>query len=217
MIEIINLSKKYKNKIIIDSSIFRINTNKVSFIMGPNGSGKTTLVKCIMGLESYSGQIIFNNSSNNSLVVWDDCPFYNNLSGIKNLILFSEGKIDKKNIINLSLKYLDNDLLNRKVKHYSYGQKKKLALALVEILKPKYLIMDEISNGLDYDTIKILKSRIKQWANNTTILLTGHQFDFYNDIIDEVFILKNNKILSLDNKYTKEGINLEDIYDKELH
>lgn len=77
--------------------------------------------------------------------------------------------------------------------------------------------MDEISNGLDYDTIKILKSRIKQWANNTTILLTGHQFDFYNDIIDEVFILKNNKILSLDNKYTKEGINLEDIYDKELH
>ena len=106
--------------------------------MGHNGSGKTTLVKCIMRLESYSGQIIFNNSSNNSLVVWDDCPFYNNLSWIKNLILFSEGKIDKKNIINLSLKYLDNDLLNRKVKLYSYGQKKKLALALVEILKPKY-------------------------------------------------------------------------------
>ena len=40
--KISDLSKKYKNKIIIDSSSFRINTNKVSFIMGPNGSGKTS-------------------------------------------------------------------------------------------------------------------------------------------------------------------------------
>ncbi len=217
MIEISNFSKKYNKKTIINSSSFKINKNKISFFMGSNGSGKTTLIKCIMGLESYSGNILFNDKKNNCLVLWDDCPFYTNLSGLKNLILFSEGKKTKKSIIELSLKYLDNDLLNRKVKNYSYGQKKKLALALVEILEPDYLIMDEISNGLDYDTIRFLKQQIKKWSTKTTILLTGHQFDFYNEIIDDIFIFKNNKIIYLDTKNTNGKINLEEIYDKELH
>ena len=122
MIEISNFSKKYNKKTIINSSSFKINKNKISFFMGSNGSGKTTLIKCIMGLESYSGNILFNDKKNNCLVLWDDCPFYTNLSGLKNLILFSEGKKTKKSVIELSLKYLDNDLLNRKVKYYSYGQ-----------------------------------------------------------------------------------------------
>ena len=47
-------------------------------------------------------------------------------------------------------------------------------MALVEILEPEFLIMDEISNGLDYEMIRKLQKMIKHWASHTTILLTGH-------------------------------------------
>lgn len=222
MIEVINLSKEYKKKKIINNSSFILSENKISFLMGVNGSGKTTFIKCIMDLETYSGKVLFDGKEckcikEKCLVLWDDCPFYTNLSGIKNLILFSEGKKNKNQVIESALKYLDNDLLCTKVHKYSYGQKKKLALALVDILQPRYLIMDEISNGLDYDTMKFLKNQIKKWATNTTILLTGHQFDFYNDIVDNIFILKNSEITPLNDELNSRSIKLEEIYDKELH
>jgi len=171
--------------------------------MGKNGSGKTTLIKCLMEMESFSGEISFNGKSidsvrNECLVLWDDCPFYNSLSGLKNLLIFSEDKKTKDEIIKIAMNFLDKDLLNRKVSTYSYGQKKKLALCLVDILEPTYLIMDEISNGLDYETMRFLKKRIIEWKVNKTILVTGHQFEFYNDIIDELLIFKGKSHYSSD-------------------
>ena len=219
MIEIKNVQKKYNNKLIVKTNksiIFRDNT--ISFIMGPNGAGKTTLFKCIMGLENFEGTISVDSENNpkgikNGFVVWDDCPFYNNLSGKKNLFILSENGKKKKEIVEIALRYLSMDVLNRCVKSYSYGQKKKLALALVDILKPKYLFMDEISNGLDYESIRELKNHLKNLSQNMTIVLTGHQFDFYQDIFDDLFLIKQHIL----QKYVIDDNNcLEDIYDEEL-
>lgn len=155
-----DFQKKYKNKIIIEKTSFEIPSDKIVFFMAPNGYGKTTLIKCLAGLEKYGGEIIYNEDNIDklraeSLVIWDDSPFYDHLSGINNLIVFAEKvKANKKDLHRIGNKYLSDDILNSKVSTYSYGQRKKLALALQQILSPKLSVMDEISNGLDYESIK---------------------------------------------------------------
>ena len=220
MIQVKNFSKSYSNKIIIKESNFEIKSQRISFLMGPNGAGKTTTIKCLMGMENYLGEILFDGKKidqvrDRCLVIWDDCPFYTNLSGFQNLLIFGEGKKSKNEIKEIASKYLDYHTIKNKVKTYSYGQKKKLALVLVEILEPKYLIMDEISNGLDFDMIRNLQKSIKSWSNSMTIILTGHQFSFYNEIIDDVFVIRDKEIVLLQENFSNSGIMLEDIYDEE--
>ncbi|MCC5804121.1 ATP-binding cassette domain-containing protein [Rossellomorea vietnamensis] len=221
MIECMNFSKQYGKESIISDSSFTLRHNKISFLMGPNGSGKTTLIKNMMEMEKHTGEFLFNGKKidevrDKCLVLWDDCPFYTNLNGIKNLMIFGEGKKSTNQVKDIAIKYLDHGVLRNKVKTYSYGQKKKLALALVEILEPEFLIMDEISNGLDYEMIRKLQKMIKHWASHTTILLTGHQFSFYNEIIDDLFVFKNNHISLLKENFSETGGELGAIYDEEI-
>lgn len=221
MIECKNLSKKYGKNVILKHTNVTIKKNRISFLMGPNGHGKTTFIKCMMDMENYEGKFFFNGKSidhvrDQILVLWDDCPFYSNISGFKNLLLLSENKKSKKQIKEIANKYLSGEILKEKVKHYSYGQRKILALVLVEILQPKYLIMDEISNGLDYERIRYTQQLIKEWVKHSTILLTGHQFDFYNEIIDDLFILKNQRITLEVEDFQNSDVKLEDIYDLEI-
>lgn len=223
MIKLRNFKKSYKNNIIFKDVNIEFASKKITFIMGPNGVGKTTLIKSIFGLEDYNGEVTFKENLHvdeirkNCLVIWDDCPFYLNLSGIKNLLIYAERKISKQYANDMAIKYLDNDILKRKVKSYSYGQKKKLALVLIELLDPEIIIMDEISNGLDYEMMQYLKQHLLELSKHKTIILTGHQFDFYNDIIDNLVILKNYNLIELKGDFKNSGKRLEDIYEDELH
>src|SRR5690625_1245330 len=123
---------------------------------------------------------------------------------------------NKKQIKAIASRFLKSKLLKNKVKNYSYGQKKILALALVDILKPRYLIMDEISNGLDFEMIRYSQKLIKSWSEDGTGMITGHQFSFYNEIIDVVFIFKNNDVALLTKDFQNKKLKLEDMYDEAI-
>ncbi len=220
MIELKELSKNYRNTVILEKCNSVFEDGRISFIMGKNGCGKTTLIKCMCDLESFSGDILFDgrkldtDTRKSFLTVWDDCTFYQNLSGIDNLMLLDDehNKHNKEDIKQIALNYLSPEKLKKKVGRYSYGQKKLLSLALVELMHPKILIMDEITNGLDYSALKRLKVRIKEWKKDSLIILTGHNLDFYTAVADDLFILKDQKIV----KSEKSDKNFGDIYDKEF-
>lgn len=207
MIKLHNLSKSYQGKTIFNNLNIVFEKNNLNFILGKNGCGKTTLFKCILGLEEYEGDIIFEGES--VFCVYDDTPFYLNLNGFKNIELFKAlYKVDKNKPIGEFL--LDKEVLNRKVSKYSYGQRKKLAMMIIELINPDVLILDEISNGLDYETISYLKKKFFDWKKSRTIIISGHQLDFYNDIVDDVYIMKDNSLLLFeDNKE-----NLGDLYEE---
>lgn len=163
MVKFVNFAKYYNNQAILKDVNLEIADNKITFIMGKNGAGKTTLVKCMLGLEDYTGEIRYdlgvseNEEKKRILAIWDEFPFYDGMTGLNNLYVFSEGLKSQREILQIAQKYLGKEILKRKVKSYSYGQRKKLSLILVEILEPQIVVMDEVSNGLDYETMVYLK------------------------------------------------------------
>lgn len=60
--------------------------------------------------------------------------------------------------------------------------------------EPSFLILDEISNGLDYDTMVLLQELLPDWANRMTIIVTGHHYEFYKDILNHLYVIKNKEI-----------------------
>lgn len=67
-------------------------------------------------------------------------------------------------------------------------------LALADLLEPAYLVMDEISNGLDVDMMDELAKHLLEMKTHCTLLLTGHQFSFYEKIAEHVFLKRKEKV-----------------------
>ncbi|HFD8682990.1 TPA: ATP-binding cassette domain-containing protein [Clostridium perfringens] len=210
MIEIRRLNKSYKNNVIFNECTISFESNKINFLMGANGQGKTTLFKCLLNLDNYSGEILFDDYKfkdiiNNIFAIYDDSPLYLNLTGLQNISIFLERKVSKHEYEAFQ-NILSNRILERKVKEYSYGQKKILSIIIAFLKAPKYLIIDEISNGLDFETMIWLKDKLKLLSKNTTIIATGHQFEFYNNIIDNLYIINDKKIVQVDKKFKDKGL-----------
>lgn len=216
MISIKNLNVNYKKNIIYNNVSIEFPKNEISFLMGKNGSGKTTLIKCILNQMYYKGKILINNHLYNNdatevFVIFDDSTIYKNLSGIDNIRLLTGLK--KEEIYRYSDSFLDRTLLEKKAKTYSYGERKKLSLIIIDIIKPKIVIMDEVSNGLDYESMSNLRNKILEWSKNSSILLTGHQFEFYKNIINRIYVINNQSIHSVD--YNNDTT-LEEIYEETI-
>lgn len=181
--------------------------------MGPNGAGKTTFVKCIAGLERYCGSIEISAPRDKIFIVWDDTPFYINISGIDNIKIFVHTKWSKKSeeVVN---KFFSQQKLRQKVKYFSYGEKKKLALVVAILNDPEILLMDEVTNGLDYETLCLLKDYIVSLSENRLVILTGHQLTFYEDLpIDTVVVVCNGELEQIEKA---DGYSLEGIYNEKI-
>ncbi|MEC1260394.1 ATP-binding cassette domain-containing protein [Bacillus swezeyi] len=220
MIKISDLTKAYGNKAVFNRLNMNIEKNKISFLMGENGAGKTTLLKCLLKLEHFKGDILYSGEPLEAVrdqvhVIYDDSPFYFNLTGYQNINILLNKRVEKDELEQISQKFLDHALLKKKVKTYSYGQRKKLALMIAALNKPAYLFLDEISNGLDYRSMMELQEMINNWSSEMTIVAAGHQFEFYSSIVDQLFVLKDGSALHVENFKTN-GAELGDVYKEYL-
>lgn len=197
------MSKRYRSTQILTNVDMLLPSGKIGFLMGKNGAGKTTLLKTMLELENHSGETLYGGQPLQSVygevaVVYDDSPVYKNLTGRQNIEVLCGRRVSNSDVARFTADFLTESELSRRAKTYSYGQQKKLAIAIALLGDPKYLMMDEVSNGLDYATMEWLKRELRERAGGTTILLTGHQFDFYNSIVDCVFILKDSRVTEVD-------------------
>lgn len=192
MIKISQLETGYKDfRLTVDN--LEIKPGKITFLLGKNGAGKTTLVKTMLEQKRYAGTIEYNEKSFTKVrerigVVFSEGGLYKHMTGYENCIYF----LDE---VNNTPYVIEPRLLKKEVKFYSTGEYKKLASNITLSRDLDYLICDEISSGLDYDSIKILKNKLLEITKSgCTVLLTGHQFEFYNDIVDDVIILKEGRV-----------------------
>ena len=223
MLKITNLSTKVVDSDIkiLDKLNLEIGDGEVHAIMGPNGTGKSTLAKTIMGNYQYevtSGTIKFNNKNITNMGVderaklgiflqMQDPTIIDGVSNsefirtAKNEIIGQKTSIyEFINDIETNMKdlKLDTNLVHRSVnKDFSGGEKKKNEILQLKMLKPSFIILDELDSGLDIDSLKIVCKNINEYKNNNdcSILIITHYPRILEYIKpDYVHILKDGNI-----------------------
>ena len=226
-------SKKVLNKLNLD-----IDDGSIHVIMGPNGIGKSTLSRVIMGDNNYkisNGDIIFNGESIKKMSVdlrsrqgiFLIMQYPLEIDGVSNqdflrtAISSHEGKkVGLYDFINRcedaanDLK-MDKNLIHRSLNvGFSGGEKKKNEVLQLKLLKPKFIILDELDSGLDVDSLKIVASNIAKYKKenpNTSILIITHLTKILDYIKpDYVHVMANGGIVktgdySLAKEIEKEG------------
>lgn len=185
-----NITKFYNKNLILDNISFDL--LKCTLIVGENGSGKTTLFKILSNLiKKFEGDIDTNNDVS---LLLDSPSLFNLKSGYSNLEYFlSNEELEKSKYYT---KYFNMDnYINKIVKTYSNGMKKKLSIVIALSKNKKYLLLDEVTNSLDVNSIKLLIDLLIKEKNSRVIFLSSHDSKLLNiNLIDEIFVLKNHKL-----------------------
>lgn len=205
IIETKNLSKKYGDKLAVNSIDMHIRPGDIYGFIGRNGAGKTTAMKMILGLTRPTcGEIkLFGSTDLNkerekigSLI---EAPgLYKNCTAFENMKRFSilYGGTDSEIISLLNFVGL-GDTGNKKAGEFSLGMKQRLGIAIALLGSPKVLILDEPINGLDPSAIKEIRDlliKLNQ-EKGVTILISSHLLDELAKITTTYGIINNGVLV----------------------
>lgn len=193
-----SVGHSFGSRAVLKNLSFQVEPAEIAFLAGENGAGKTTWVRIALGLLRprrgavfYAG--MYSQEARSFLaVVFDEPPVYPAHTGSENLHLLS-GRIRldtkwKDNI--LSALNIDEHFLRMKAGSYSLGQRRRLALAAALLRRPRCLILDEPSVGLDPFSREIVNNCLRQLADEgTVVLLTGQDFNLMEGLLDKVIVL----------------------------
>ena len=219
ILETKGLTKKFKGQIAVNNVSLSIRENSVFGLLGPNGAGKSTILKMITGImKPSSGEILFENHpwSRKDLkdigALIENPAIYPNLTAIENLklacTLYGLPDARAKEVLNIiDLKKADK----KKVKNFSMGMKQRLGLGMAIVNKPKLLILDEPTNGLDPIGIEELRELIRSFpSQGMTVILSSHILLEVAQVADEIGIISNG-IIGYSGKIDKKD-NLEKLF-----
>lgn len=183
-----DLSKKYKNNLVVNNLNLNIKRGKIYGFIGENGAGKSTTLRMLTGLSKpTSGKInLFGFDSENKIsnirkrigALIESPAFYPNMSAYENLEACRIQKgIPGKKCTEKVLEFVDlSNCGKKKLKNFSMGMKQKLGLAIALIGNPELLILDEPVNGLDPIGIVQMREKLKKLNKdkNMTIIISSH-------------------------------------------
>lgn len=203
------LTKKIKKTQIIHDVSFDIKEGEILGFLGPNGSGKTTTLRMIVGLISptsgsidicgYSLKENYIKAMQHVGCIIEGPDLYGYMSGYKNLELLgsmSEG-VTKQDIDEaVELVGMENRI-HDKVDVYSMGMKQRIGLAQALIHKPRLLILDEPTNGLDPQGIHEFREIVKTLAQEKgiSVLISSHLISEVQLMCDRVSIINKGRII----------------------
>lgn len=197
-IKIRNLNKRNKSNIIFKNLNLDLEPGKIYGILGKNGSGKTTLLKLISGLEVDDGKHridLFPSDYSPVGIHLESPKLYPFLSGRQNISIFTSDLATTILEPEWLIKVFQLEaFVDKKVKTYSLGTKQKVSLIIAILMVGKLLLLDEPTNGLDEESVQRLKSILLQLSkeHKLTILITTHDIDELDEIVDEIWVIKNS-------------------------
>lgn len=204
-----NLTKEYGNKRVVDNVSFSVFAGQIFGFVGPNGAGKSTTIRMITGLTpitngdvricGYSIKFAFEKAIENVGGIIEMPQLYPYLSGMKNLKLFANfyGKSATARINQIVKLVGMENRIHDKVSTYSLGMKQRLGIAQALLGKPKLLILDEPTNGLDPNGIVEMRHILRTLAEkeNMAIIISSHNLAELEQMCDVIGLINNGKII----------------------
>ncbi|MEW9095728.1 MAG: ABC transporter ATP-binding protein [Clostridiaceae bacterium] len=212
IIAIENLTRKFGNCTAVDNVNLKIEEGEIYGLLGPNGAGKSTIINIICGLlKPHSGKIkIFNKDINdekkiiksNIGIVPQDIAIYEDLTVFENVKFFGSLYGLRGNYLKeSSLAALEFVGLGDRIKSFpselSGGMKRRLNIACALAHKPKLIIMDEPTVGIDPQSRNhILQSVKKLNSLGSTIIYTSHYMEEVEEICSKIAIIDHGKLIA---------------------
>ncbi|MBO5948806.1 ABC transporter ATP-binding protein [bacterium] len=206
-----NLTKNYGKKTVVNDVSFSVYSGQIFGFVGPNGAGKSTTIRMITGLTpitlgsvSIAGFNVarnFQSAISNVGAVIEMPQLYPYLSGLKNLKLYAGfyGKEAEKRIPQIVKLVGMENRIKEKVSTYSLGMKQRLGIAQALLNKPKLLILDEPTNGLDPNGIVEIRNILKVLAKkeNMAIIVSSHNLAELEQMCDVIGMINNGRLIEL--------------------
>ena len=208
-IKIVNLSKKYGKTLVVDELNLSIKSDEIVGFLGLNGAGKTTTMRMLLGLiKPTSGECYiqgnkidqYNLEVRNEIGYIIETPYsYPDLTVQENLEIVSTLRgLRNKDVVDWVIEKLKlNQYKDKQVKHLSLGNVARLGIAKAIIHKPKILILDEPTNGLDPFGVIEVRELLKELANNlgTTVLISSHKLEEISKIATRIVIIHEGRLI----------------------
>lgn len=211
VVELKNLSKTIKKKKIIDDLSLSLYPGQITGFLGPNGAGKTTTIRMMVGLmKPTSGEVIidgqslrtnFEESISKVGAIVENPEMYKFMSGYKNLVHFARmhKNVTKERIDEVIRQVGMENRIHEKVSTYSLGMRQRLGLAQALLNKPKFLILDEPTNGLDPAGIREFRHYLRKIAveQNVSVFVSSHLLSEIELMCDRIAVIQNGKLVAL--------------------
>ncbi|MRW82823.1 ATP-binding cassette domain-containing protein [Pseudoduganella sp. FT26W] len=215
MIDIEGVVKRFGANTVLDGVNLRIAPGEVVSILGASGSGKSTLIRCINGLEKLDGGAIsvdgHNVSDPKQLQLARRCSgtvfqlfnLYPHMTALQNVALAPVEvlKVPRRQAEDEARELLTSVGLAGRVDAYpaqlSGGQRQRVGICRALAMKPRYLLLDEVTSALDPEmTSEVLDILAKLAASGTTMLFVTHEIEFARQISNRVVFLDQGRLLA---------------------
>lgn len=213
MIEVKNVTKKYGNFVAVDNISFNVKKGEIIGLLGPNGAGKSTTMNMITGfIEQTEGEIIIDGydmlkkpkkAKKEIGYMPEGVPLYTDLT-VKEFVSYMaqikkvDRKIRKEQIEKTIEETGLKDVEKKLIKNLSRGYKQRVSMAGALVGKPKILILDEPTVGLDPKQITEIRELIKKLGKTHTVILSSHILSEVSQICNKVIIINKGKIVAID-------------------
>jgi len=216
MLTIKNISKSFGDVKAVKDISFNVKDGEILGLLGPNGAGKSTTISMIAtllkpdeGVITYLGQNISKNDTSLKKdlgYVPQDIALYPTLSGLDNLKFWGNAYGIKKEYLSQRIEEVSNIIgittrLKDKVETYSGGMKRRINIGCALLHKPKLLILDEPTVGIDPQSRRHILDSVKYLNElNTTVIYTSHYMEEVEFLCDRICIMDQGEIIAKGSK-----------------
>ena len=208
MIEADRLTRRYGDFLAVDEVSFAIEPGEIVGLLGPNGAGKTTIMKMLTGfLEPSDGRVVVDGTElegDPSAVqqrlgyLPESLPLYPELLVVDYLAYAADLRAvenPRRAVVEAIEATELGDKALEPIGTLSRGFKQRVGVAQAILHKPRFLILDEPTNGLDPGQTQHMRQLVRELANSATVILSTHIMQEVNAICDRALILRNGALV----------------------
>ncbi|HEX9089942.1 MAG TPA: ABC transporter ATP-binding protein [Anaerolineales bacterium] len=203
-------------KVAVDHVTFSVSEAEIFGVLGPNGSGKSTIIRLIATLllpdagsiTVFGHDVVTQSMQVQRLInrVSVEASFFKKLSPMENLLYGArlygmEGKETRRKVVEILTRLgLEKDTIRQPMEEMSRGMQQKVAIARALLSRPRLLLLDEPTTGLDPRSKREVQAVVRELneQHGTTILLTTHDMSEAEALCHRIAIVDNGKIVALD-------------------